>query len=71
MSSKLTQNKRILDYLDKNGSITPQEAMLNLGIMRLAARIMELRVAGHDIPCEMVAGKNAYGTFHYARYRRN
>ena len=49
---KATQNVRIMEYLDENGSITPLEAMQCLGVMRLAARIEELK---HDgVPIVMI-----------------
>ena len=49
---KATQNVRIMEYLDVNGSITPLEAMQCLGVMRLAARIEELK---HDgVPIVMI-----------------
>ena len=44
--SNLTQNQRILDYLDSHGSITQLEALNELGIMRLASRISDLRKRG-------------------------
>ncbi len=43
------QNKRILKHLKKGLSITPLSALRLFGCMRLAARIYELRQAGHDI----------------------
>ena len=46
--SRATQCQDILNYLDENhGEITPMEAMGELGIMRLAARIHDLEDAGH------------------------
>lgn len=49
---KATQNVRIMEYLDEYGSITPLEAMQCLGVMRLAARIEELK---HDgVPIVMI-----------------
>nr|DAG29094.1 MAG TPA: helix-turn-helix domain protein [Caudoviricetes sp.] len=52
------------------GSISPVEAMQDLGCMRLGARIFELKQAGHAIRREMETGKNRYGeTTSYARYR--
>jgi hypothetical protein len=51
--------------------ITPWEAM-DLGIMRLAARIFDLRSKhGIQIEEETVYKKNKLGqTIHYSRYRR-
>lgn len=52
------------------GSISPVEAMQDLGCMRLGARIFDLKQAGHAIRREMETGKNRYGeTTSYARYR--
>lgn len=68
--NKATQNKRILQYLDENDSITPMEAIECLGVMRLAARIKELEAAGHKFEHEMVYGHGQYGGMHYMRYRK-
>lgn len=67
-----TQCKRILDYLDDYGSITPIEALRDLGIMRLAARIHEIR-SRHGIPVigESVKDVNRMGEpIHYTRYKK-
>lgn len=67
----MTQNQMIKEYLDRHGSITPQEAMARLGVMRLAARIMEIDSSGYRITREMETGKNRYGDpVRYARYRK-
>lgn len=51
------------------GSISPVEAMQDLGCMRLGARIFELKQAGNAIRRDMETGKNRYGeTTSYARY---
>lgn len=39
----MTQTERIYEYLKEYGSITALEALRDLGIMRLGARIFELR----------------------------
>lgn len=46
---KMSQNQRLLMWLQVNKSISPKEAWGNLGIYRLSARIKELREQGHDI----------------------
>ena len=46
---KLRQWERVLKYLDDFGSITPLEALADLGIMRLGARIYDLRKKGYSI----------------------
>ena len=67
----MTQKERIGKYLDDFGSITQLEAIRDLGIMRLGARIFEMIQEGEPIIREMENGKNRYGqTTHYARYRR-
>lgn len=66
----MKQTERILQYMHDFGSISPVEAMQDLGCMRLGARIFELKQAGHAIRREMETGKNRYGeTTSYARYR--
>ena len=67
----MTQKERISKYLDDFGSITPLQAMADLGIMRLGARIWEMQRAGDRIVRETECGTNRYGqTTRYARYRR-
>ena len=44
-----TQCKMIIDYLKTAGSITPLDALEDLGCFRLSARIHELRQKGFDI----------------------
>lgn len=66
----MTQRERILKYLMDFGSITPLEAMRDLGIMRLTARIWELNRMGYSIIRETEVSQNRYGqTTRYARYR--
>ena len=66
----MTQCERILRHLNDHGSITAWEAMRDYGIMRLAARISELRLEGHEITSQTVRGPNRYGeTVHYTRYK--
>lgn len=56
-----TQNQLILDYIAEFGSITPLEAIQDLGIMRLASRISDLKRKGYNIISENVTIKNRYG----------
>lgn len=52
------------------GSITPVQAMKDLGVMRLAARISDLEAEGWQIEHERETGENRYGEkTTYARYR--
>ena len=66
---KITQCEMIEDYLDEWGSITPLEALRDLGVYRLASRISDLKKQGHKIKSEMVsvATRNG-GRKHIARY---
>ena len=57
----MTQKERILKYMDDFGSITTLEAVVDLGIMRLASRIHELRQSGYNIVDKFETGKNRYG----------
>ena len=66
----VTQCDRILRHLKDYGSITPLEAMNEYGIMRLAARINDLRAQGIAIESEVKTGKNRYGEdTHFSVYR--
>jgi hypothetical protein len=60
----MTQNKQVLDAL-KRGPLTPIKAMTDLGVMRLAGRVHELRLQGVEISTRIVKrnGKS------YAEYR--
>ena len=67
--SKPTQAQRVLGYMENNGSITQMEAWKEIGVMRLASRISELRKNGWKITSKMVKVKNRYGeTCNVKRY---
>ena len=57
---KPTQNERILDYIDRFGSITQDEASFHLGVKRLASRISDLKRLGYPIISETVVVKNRF-----------
>ena len=61
MENTMTQCDRVLKYMQDFGTITPVQAMQDLGCMRLGARIWDLRAAGHNITRRMVSSKNRYG----------
>lgn len=66
---KPTQNQRILDYISEFGSITQLDALRDLGVMRLASRISDLRSLGYPIISTSEAVKNRYGEkCHIKRY---
>ena len=67
-----TQREKISNYLDKYGSITPLEAIRDLGVMRLAARINEMINDGERIVKTTEKAKNRDGeTVYFARYARS
>lgn len=67
---KLTQNERIISYMNQFGSITQFDAFNDLGIMRLASRISDLRRLGYPITSTTESVKNRYGEkVHVKRYR--
>lgn len=59
--SKATQNHRVIDYMNRFGGITQLEALSDLGVMRLASRISDLRRMGFDIQKEMIIVHNRFG----------
>lgn len=66
----MTQCERILKYMQDFGSINPMQAMKDLGVMRLAARVSDLKKEGHHISRRMVSAKNRYGeAVSFAEYR--
>lgn len=68
--SKPTQNQRILEYMAEVGSITQLDALRDLGVMRLASRISDLRKQGYPILSTTDIVKNRYGeACHIKRYR--
>lgn len=67
--SKKTQAERVLDYMDKFGSINQYEALRDLGCMRLASRISDLRKQGFPIKSEIESVENRFGEkCHIKRY---
>ena len=65
--SRPTQCQRIIDYIDQFGSITQFEAIRDLGIMRLASRISELKKQGYEIDSTMEGVKNRFGETCYVK----
>lgn len=56
----MTQCERVLKYMEDFGSINPMQAMKDLGVMRLGARIFDLKKAGYKITRRNVTGRNRY-----------
>lgn len=60
-NSRPTQAQRVLQYIEDFGSITQFEALQDLGVMRLASRVSELKKNDYPITSKMVAVYNRYG----------
>ena len=66
---KSTQAERVLDYINDFGSITQMDALNDLGVMRLASRISDLKKMGYPITSNVEPVKNRYGEVcHIKRY---
>lgn len=57
----MNQKEKILDYINKNGSITSYEAYIDLGITQLATRIKELKEKGYVFKTEWINRKRKDG----------
>lgn len=57
----MTQCDAILDYIKTHGEITPIDALNELGCMRLASRINDLRRRGEPVVSERRERTNAKG----------
>ena len=58
---KSTQCDKVLEYMRQFGSITQLQALSDIGCMRLASRISDLRQQGYAIGRRIKTGKNRYG----------
>ena len=58
---KRTQADRVIRYMMEFGSISQLEALNDLGVMRLASRISDLKKRGYPIASTMETVKNRYG----------
>jgi regulator of RNase E activity RraA len=59
-NAKMTQSERVLEYIRTHGSITQLEALGEIGVMRLASRISDLKRRGYNITGTMVTVKNRW-----------
>jgi hypothetical protein len=68
--SKASQTQKVLEYIKANGSIDPWRAMSDLRIMRLGARIFDLKAQGIPIVTEIKTNTTANGEHtKWAEYR--
>lgn len=66
----MTQNEQVLRHLLNNKKITSLEAVELYGIMRLGARIYDLKKQGYQIKTYLRVGKSQNGeSMVYAEYR--
>ena len=63
----MTQCERVLEYMEEFGSITPLQAMRDLGVYRLGARIFDLKEKGYPIESRLQAVPNRYGKKSYIK----
>lgn len=71
-NSRPTQCERLIEYMERHPikGVTQIDALNELGILRLASRISELRSDGYVIEKEMISVKNKFGEKCFvARYR--
>ena len=61
INSNPTQAQMVLEYIEQFGSITQLEALKDLGVMRLASRISDLKKQGYPITSKVEAVQNRYG----------
>ena len=59
--AKAKQIDRVLEYIREFGSITQLEALQDLGVMRLASRMSDLKRLGYNVEGRIEAVNNRYG----------
>lgn len=66
---KIPQKQRVIDYINRFGSISSWEAYADLGITQLGARIDQLKKEGYNFKTEWESSKNRFGDkTEYKRY---
>ena len=66
---RVTQCERIIDYINRFGSISTLEAFNDLGVARLASRIHDLKGQGYEFKSEIKSRRNRFGeTTHFKVY---
>lgn len=67
----MTQTEMILKYLEENDDISAYEAVIELGITQLSARICDLQKDGYKFSKTPTKGRNRYGEkVRFIRYGR-
>lgn len=66
---RMGQKERIVQYIKEFGSITALEAVRDLGVLQLSARLVELERDGYCFHKEQESSVNRYGErVYYTRY---
>lgn len=66
---RTTQRARVLQFMQEFGSITRNDAAVQIGCHELASRIGELEAEGWEFNRKRECGKNRYGDHtHWIRY---
>lgn len=50
----MTQEDKVFNYIKQHGSITQLQALMDIGVMRLASRVCDMKKAGLDISKRMI-----------------
>lgn len=66
--AKVKQTDRVLAYMQEVGSIIQLDALRELGVMRLASRISDLKRMGYPIVASTESVKTRYGKASIKRY---
>ena len=70
LEKRPTQCQKIIDYIDRFGSITSWQAYADLGITQLGARIYNLKEKGYEFTTKRIYTTNRMGEkTHYDEYR--
>jgi hypothetical protein len=56
----MSQEKRVLHRL-KQGPLTQHQALKELGVQRLGARVYDLKTKGHNIIAQTITVENRFG----------
>lgn len=65
----MSQTEKILKHIEEHGGITPDEAIQQYRIFRLASRISDIKKRGFVVETEIVKFRNTNGEpGRYARY---
>lgn len=65
---KVTQKEKIINYIQKFGSVTSWEAYRDLGITQFAARVKELKEKGYEFETKWEKNENKEGRM--VRFKR-